>query len=64
VPAIVLVVTAVAVWSVSVAACGFGTYDDTGAAVPGQWWPWVCADGGSPSGEGGCNVDDDAGEGS
>ncbi len=26
--------------------CGSGLYDDSGNPVPGQWWPWVCADGG------------------
>ncbi len=36
------------------AACGIGLYDDTGSPEPGQWWPWVCADGGEPDGEGGC----------
>ena len=39
--------------------CGFGTYDDSaapqvtgatnGVADAGQWWPWVCPDGASPS---------------
>ncbi len=27
-------------------ACGSGFYDDSGQPAPGQWWPWVCADGG------------------
>ena len=41
------------------AACGFGNYNDSaapqitsatsGVADAGQWWPWVCPDGASPS---------------
>jgi hypothetical protein len=27
-------------------ACSFGLYDDSGRADPGQWYPWVCPDGG------------------
>jgi len=44
------------------AACGFGTDGDTGRAVPGVWWPWVCADGdGGPVPDGGCPVPCDGG---
>jgi len=39
-------------------ACGFGPDSDTGAAVPGQWWPWVCPDGGTPQPDAGCPVSD------
>ena len=45
---------AVALLAAGIAACGFGTYDDKGGAQPGQWWPWVCAEGGIPSADGGC----------
>ena len=41
----------------SITACGFGTNDDTGAPVPKPWWPWVCADGTEPVGDGGCSGD-------
>jgi hypothetical protein len=37
-----------------IAACGIGTYGDTGSPAPGQWWPWVCPDGGAPAGDAGC----------
>ena len=37
--------------------CGFGLADDTGKPVPGQYWPWVCADGGAP-GDAGCGPAD------
>jgi hypothetical protein len=48
----------------AIASCGFGTYDDTGAAAPGQWWPWVCPDAGAPSADAGCvSTDNDASKG-
>ncbi len=31
--------------ALALAACGNGLYDDSGQPAPGQWWPWVCADG-------------------
>ena len=37
-----------------VAGCGLGTYDDSGGAEPGTWWPWVCPDGGVPRADAGC----------
>jgi hypothetical protein len=43
------------------AACGFGTYDDSGRPDPGQWWPWVCPDGAPPTTDAGC-VQPDGGE--
>ncbi len=30
----------------TVPACGSGLAGDTGQPIPGQWWPWVCPDGG------------------
>jgi hypothetical protein len=44
------------------AACGIGTYRDTGSPEPGAWWPWVCPDSGNVAPEGGCEPPD-AGEG-
>jgi hypothetical protein len=38
----------------SAAACGFGTYADTGSPEPGTWWPWVCPDSGDLAPEAGC----------
>jgi len=38
----------------TLAACGIGTYGDTGSPEPGQWWPWVCSDGGTPAADAGC----------
>ncbi|MHB1845124.1 MAG: hypothetical protein ACYCWW_09855 [Deltaproteobacteria bacterium] len=35
-------------------ACGGGVYDDSGQPYPGQWWPWVCPDGGYPAPDAGC----------
>ena len=32
--------------AIALSACGSGLYDDSGRPAPGQWWPWVCADGG------------------
>jgi hypothetical protein len=29
----------------ALAGCG-SVYDDSGAAEPASWWPWVCPDGG------------------
>ncbi|HLK90433.1 MAG TPA: hypothetical protein VKZ18_11095 [Polyangia bacterium] len=40
--------------SIAAAGCGFGLADDTGKPIPGQYWPWVCADGAAPSGDAGC----------
>ena len=34
--------------------CGFGLYDDNGGTDPGQWWPWICPDGGDAAPEAGC----------
>ena len=42
---------------VGAAGCGFGIGDDSGQPVPGQWWPWVCADGGGAVPDGGCLQD-------
>jgi hypothetical protein len=39
------------------AGCGFGLADDTGKPIPGQHWPWVCADGGA-AGDAGCPASD------
>ena len=39
--------------ALGLAACGSGLYDDSGQPAPGQWWPWVCADGG-PAPDSGC----------
>jgi hypothetical protein len=36
--------------------CSFGLYEDTGSVDPGQWWPWVCSDGGTPNADSGCEV--------
>jgi len=60
-----VLIAALTVASLAVmAACGFGTYDDTGAAAPGQWWPWVCPDGGALSADAGCvSTDIDASKG-
>ena len=58
---VIVLIAAIAAFSLSAVSCGFGTYDDTGGAVPGQWWPWVCPDGGDPSADGGCSIDTDAG---
>jgi hypothetical protein len=49
--------------AVAMTSCGFGTYNDTGGAAPGQWWPWICQDGGKPSVDAGCGVDGEASEG-
>ena len=54
-PTLFLVVVLVAsAFATCFMGCGFGTYVDTGSAEPGQWWPWVCPDGGAPSPDGGC----------
>jgi hypothetical protein len=42
-------------------ACGLGIYDDTGTAVPGLSWPWICQDGSTPVSDGGCTLDSDDG---
>jgi hypothetical protein len=34
--------------SALVAACGLGTYDDSGQPQPQNEYAWVCPDGGSP----------------
>jgi hypothetical protein len=50
-----LIVTAV-VSGAAIASCGFQLADDTGKPIPGQYWPWVCADGATP-GDAGCAPD-------
>jgi hypothetical protein len=41
----------------AIVSCGFELANDTGKPIPGQYWPWVCADGG-PAGDGGCPAGD------
>jgi hypothetical protein len=46
----------VVLWLACAALAGCDTLsDDTGTDYPGQWWPWVCADGGLVP-DGGCPV--------
>jgi hypothetical protein len=46
---------AAAAFGACLAACSFGLYSDDGSASPGQWWPWVCPDGGDAAPEAGCD---------
>jgi hypothetical protein len=59
----IIAVLAAAAFALGVAACGFGTDDDTGRAQPGLWWPWVCPDGGTPNADNGCLPAPDAADG-
>jgi hypothetical protein len=43
--------------SLAAVGCGFGLAHDTGQPIPGQYWPWVCADGGA-AGDAGCGPAD------
>jgi hypothetical protein len=43
-----------ALCATTLAACGIGTYGDTGTPEPGQWWPWVCPDASTPAADAGC----------
>ena len=36
--------------------CSFGLYHDDGSVDPGQWWPWVCPDAGTPNADSGCEI--------
>jgi hypothetical protein len=48
-------IVAGALGSSGISACGLGTYDDTGSAMPGSsWWSWMCPDGGQSNDEAGC----------
>jgi len=52
--ATVVPVLVVLLAALGLSACGLGTYSDTGGPLPGQWWPWVCPDGGTPDPDAGC----------
>ncbi len=37
--------------------CGFGVADDSGKAIPADYWKWACPDGGAPAPDAGCKAD-------
>ncbi|HSS39088.1 MAG TPA: hypothetical protein VLT58_09995 [Polyangia bacterium] len=41
----------------AVLGCGFGLADDTGKAIPADYWKWTCPDGGTPAADAGCKAD-------
>jgi len=58
---LVVLIFVIVVAGAAMASCGFQLADDTGKAIPGQYWPWVCADGGL-TGDGGCPSSDASAE--
>jgi hypothetical protein len=47
------------IFSIAVAACGFGLDDDSGNPEPATtYWGWQCADGSTPSPDAGCPATD------
>ena len=53
-----LLLATAATAAITAAGCGFGRADDTGPAIPGQYWGWVCPSGDAPDGDAGCPLVD------